>query len=156
MNFTHYCKNLRSHENRAIILPAECNRPAWNYLKNNNARGMPPTFSYCYERNYYFFANFCKQCAILPEMAKETYWISLQAWAPNMLMLTAGSKVSWKKHYLPETQEGNDTHCPQQPMGFMSQSRDTPWHTISSTEICYSLISTSVSWQPRNASGVIN
>ena len=75
MNFIHDCKNLRSHGNLAIILPAECNRPALNYLKNTKAREMPQTFSYCYERKGFFFfplSNVCKQCAILPEMAKET------------------------------------------------------------------------------------
>ena len=55
MNFIHDCKNLRSHGNLAIILPAECNRPALNYLKNTKAREMPQTFSYCYERKGFFF-----------------------------------------------------------------------------------------------------
>jgi len=72
-----------------------------------------------------------------------------------MLMLTAGSKVSWR-NIIYQKHRKETTHYPQQPMDFMSQSRDMPRHMISSTEICYSLISTSVSWQPRNASCVMN
>jgi len=109
MNFTHYGKNLRSHENWAIILPAECKRPAWNYLKNNNAREIPPTFSYCYERNYYFFANFCKHCAILPEMGRKqilNFPLSLSAQYADA---DSWLKSFLKKNYLPETQEWNDT-----------------------------------------------
>jgi len=117
---------------------------------------MPPTFSYCYERNDYFFANFCKQCAILPEMAKETdieFLSKLQR--PICWCWQLAQKFPEETLFTRNT--GSKRHT-------IHNNRWASCHNlvtchnimISSTEICYRLISTSVSWQPRNASCVIN
>jgi len=74
-----------------------------------------------------FFANFCKQCAILPEMAKETdieFPSKLQrpiCWCWQLAQKFPEKSIIYQKH------RKETTHYPQRPMGFMSQSREMPW-----------------------------
>jgi hypothetical protein len=86
---------------------------------------MPPTFSYCYESNYYFFLHTSVSNALYYRRWRREQILNF----PLSLSAQYADADSWLKSFLNiiyQKHRKEKTHYPQQPMGFLSQSHDTP------------------------------